>query len=70
MLMSPTLLDVVAIVGLLVDEDEVSYFHNVLGTDLGFQVNKKNNMYSTFINIFNRESGPIGGIKHNAFLLF
>ena len=52
-MMSPMLLDVATIFSLPVDGDEVSYLHDVLGTDLDFQVNKKNNMYSIFINTFN-----------------
>ena len=54
--------DIVAIIGLLVDGDEVLYLHDILGTDLGFQVNKKNNAYSIYINTFNRGSGPMGDI--------
>ena len=65
-----TLHDVVAITGLPVDRDVVLYLHNILGTDLGFQVNKKNNEYSIYINTFNKGSGPMGDIKHRAFLLF
>ena len=68
--MSPTLHDVVAITSLPVDEDEVPYLHDVLDTDLGFQVNNKNNAYSTFINTFNRGSSPIGETGHMAFILF
>ena len=68
--MSPTLLNVSAIVSLLVDGDKVSYLHNVLNTNLRFQVYKKNNAYSIFINTFNQGCGPIGEIKHKAFLLF
>ena len=67
--MSPTLLDVAAIISLLVDGDEVPYLHDVLGTDLGFQINKNNNAYSTLINTFNRGTGPINEIEHKAFLL-
>ena len=44
----------VAITSLPVDGDEVLYLHDILGTDLGFQVNKKNNTYSIYINTFNR----------------
>ena len=65
-IMNPTLLDMVAIVGLPVDGDKVSYLHDVLGTDLGFQVNKKNNVYSTF----NQVSGPVSDMEHKAFLVF
>ena len=35
-IMSPTLHDVVVIVGLPIDGDEVPFLHNVLNTDLGF----------------------------------
>ena len=69
-MMSSMLLDMAAIVGLLRDKDKVLYLHNVLNTDLGFQVNKKNNAYSTFINTFNRGSRPVGKTIHKAFLLF
>ena len=69
-MMNPILLNVATIVGLLVDEDEVSYLHNILGNDLGFQVNKKNNAYSIFINTFNRGSGLIGDLVHKVFFLF
>ena len=53
-----------------VDRDEVPFLHDVLDNDLSIQINKKNNIYSTFINTFNKGSGPIGKIKHRAFLLF
>ena len=69
-MMSPMLFDVAAIFGLLMDRDEVSYLHDILSTNFGFQVNKKNSTYFTFINTFNRGSGPIGGIEYKAFLLF
>ena len=69
-MMSPTLYDAVAIIGLAIDGDEIPFLHDVLGNDLGFQVNKKNNAYSNFINTFNRGSGVVGEIKHKAFLLF
>lgn len=69
-MMSPTLHDVAAIVGLLVDGDEIPFLYDVLNHDLGFQVNKKNNSYSTFINTFNRGSGLIGKTEHKTFLLF
>ena len=69
-IISPILHDVVAITALPVNGDEVSYLHDVLSIDLGFQVNKKNNIYSTYINTFNRGSGPEGDVKHRAFLLF
>ena len=58
--------DVAAIVGLPVDKDEVHFLHDIFGNDLGFQVDKKNNAYSTF----NRGSGLVGGIEHKAFLFF
>ena len=45
-MMSPTLYDVAAITGLLVDGDEMPLLHDILNTDLGFQINK-NNAYST-----------------------
>ena len=45
-MISPTLHDVAAIIHLPVDEDKVLYLHDDLGTDLGYQVNKKNNAYS------------------------
>ena len=35
-MMSPTSLDVAAIVSLLLDEDEVLYLYDALNTDLGF----------------------------------
>ena len=69
-MISPTLYDVVVITGLPMDGDEVPYLHDILDIDLGFQLNKKNNAYSTLINTFNRESGPMGEIKHKVFLLF
>ena len=69
-MMSSMLLNTATIVGLPVDGDEPPYLYNILGTDLGFQVNKKNNAYSTFINTFNRGSGPVGKTIHKAFLLF
>ena len=69
-MMSPTLHDVLAITDLPVDGDEVSFLHNVLGTDLDFQVNKKNNAYSIFINAFNRGSSPVDETEHKEFLLF
>ena len=65
-MMNPKLLDMVAIVSLSLDEVEVPSLHNVVGTDLGSQVNKKNNAYSTFINIFNRGSGPISETENKA----
>ena len=57
-MIGPTLHDVAAITGLPVDGDEVLFIHDVLGTNLGFRVNKKNNAYSIYINTFNRGSGP------------
>ena len=69
-MMSPTLHDVATIVGLLVDRDEVLFFHNILDNDLGFQVNKKSNAYSTFFNTFNRGSDLVGEIEHRVFLFF
>ena len=65
-----TLHDVAAITGLPVDGDEVLFLHDVLGTGMGFHVNKKNNAYSIYINTFKRGSGPVGDIEHRAFLLF
>ena len=53
-MMNPTLYDIAAIVGLPVDGDEIPFLHDVLGSDLGFQVNMKNDAYSTFNNTFNR----------------
>ena len=55
--------DVAAIVSLLVDEDEVPHLYDVLNNDLAFQVNKKNNAYSTFISTFNKGSSIVGEIK-------
>lgn len=69
-MMSPTLHDVVVIVGLPVDRDEIPFLYNFLSNNLGFQVNKKNNVYSTFINTFNRGSRLVGEIEHKAFFLF
>ena len=69
-MISPMLFDVATIVVLPVDGDEMLYLHDAFGTDLGFQVNKKNNAYFTFINTFNMVSGLIGETKHKAFLLF
>ena len=69
-MMSLMLLDVAAIIGLPMDEDEVPFFHDALDNNLGFQINKNNNAYSTFINTFNKGSVPIGKIEHKAFLLF
>ena len=69
-MMSPILHDMVAITGLLVDGNKVLYLHDVLDTDLDFQVNKKNNAYSTFINAFNKGGGPINGVEHRVFILF
>ena len=69
-MMSPTLHDMAIITDLLVDGDKVSFLHDALGMDLGFQINKKNSAYSTFINAFNRGNGPVGETKHKAFLLF
>ena len=69
-MISQTLHDVAAIVGLLMDGDEIPFLHDVLSSDLGFQVNKKNKAYSTFINPFNRGSGLVDETKHKAFLLF
>ena len=66
-MISPTMHNITTITGLLVDGDEVRYLHDVLGTNLGFQVNKKNNAYSTFINT---ENGLLGEVEHKAFLLF
>ena len=68
--MSPTLHDRAAVVGLLMDGDEIPFLHDMLGNDLGFQVNKNNNAYSTFINTFNGGSGPVGETEHKAFLIF
>ena len=68
--MSPTLLDVAAIVGLPIDGDKVPYLHDVLGTDLDFQGNKKKNTYFTFINTFNKGSDLMGETEHKAFILF
>ena len=69
-MMVPTLHDVVAITSLLMYGDKAPFLHDVLSIDLDFQVNKKNNVYSTFINTFNRESGLVGETEHRAFLLF
>ena len=69
-IISPMLLNVVTIVGLPVDGGEVPYLHDVLGTDLGFKVNNKNNVYSTFINTFNKGNNLVGDLEHKAFLLF
>ena len=69
-MISFTLHNVAAIIGLLMDGDKVPFLDNVLGIDLGFQVNKKNNAYSTFINTFNRGNSPINKIGHRAFRLF
>ena len=69
-MMSLTLHDVAAIVGLPTNGDEVPFHHDILGNNLGFQVNKKNNAYSTFINTFNTGSGLVGEIEHKAFLLY
>ena len=52
-----------------VDRDEVPFLHDVLGNNLGFQVNKKSNAYSTFIDTF-RGSDFVGETEHKAFLLF
>ena len=68
-MMSPTLHDVAAIVSLLVDGDEIPFLHDVIGRDLGFHVNKKNNAYLMFINTFNRGSNLISEIEHKVFLL-
>ena len=56
-MMSPTLHDVATIVSLPVDKGRIPFLHDVLNDDLGFQVNKKNNAYSTFINKFKRGTG-------------
>ena len=69
-MIDPTLYDVVAITGLPVDGDEVLFLHDALDIDLGFQVNKKNNVDSIFMHTFIRGSGPVCDIKHQAFLLF
>ena len=69
-MMSPTLHDIMAITGLPLDGDKVSYLHDVLEIDLGFKVSKKNNAYSTFINTLNNGSGLVGETEHRAFLLF
>ena len=66
----PHLHDMAAIIDLSMDGDEVPYLRDVLGIDLGFQVNKKNNVDFTFINTFKRVSGPISKIEHKALLLF
>ena len=69
-MVGPTLHDMAAITGLPVDGDEVSFLHDVLDTDLGFQVNKENNTYSIYIHALSGGSGPMGDIEHRAFLLF
>ena len=69
-MISFTLHNVAAIIGLLMDGDKVPFLDNVLGIDLGFQVNKKNNAYSTFINTFNKGSTSVSVMEHKAFLLF
>ena len=51
--------DMAAITGLLVDGDDVPYLHDALSIELGFQVNKKNNAYSTYINTFNKGNGLV-----------
>ena len=69
-MISTTLLDVATIVSLQVDGDDVTSLYDVFGTDLDFEVNKKNNTYTTFVNTFSKGSIPAGKIKHKAFLLF
>ena len=64
-MMSLTLHDVAAVVGLLLNGDEMPFLHDIFGNDLGFHVNKNNNGYSTFINTFN----PLGEIEHKAFFV-
>ena len=69
-MISSMLHDVAAIVGLLMDGDEIPFLREMLGNDLGFQVNKNKNAYSTFINTFNGGSGLVGETEHKAFLIF
>ena len=69
-MMSLTFHDVTTIVGLPVDGDKIPFLHDVLDSDLGFPVYKKNNAYSILINTFNRGNDPVGEIEHKAFLLF
>ena len=68
-MMSSTLYDIATIMGFLIDGDEIPFLHNLVSNDLGFQVNKKNSAYSTFITSFNNGSDPVEDIEHKAFLL-
>ena len=68
-MMAPTLHDMAVITILPIDGDEVPFLHDILSTDLGFLVNKKNNAYSIYINTFNRGSGSVEDVEHKAFLL-
>ena len=58
-MMSPTLLEVIDIVGLPMDENKVPYLHDVLGTDLCFSSQH-----------LQQGSDPVGETEHKAFLLF
>ena len=68
-MMSPTLLNVAAIMGLPIDGDEMPFLHDIISDDRGFKVTKKNFAYSTFIASFNKGSSPVEDIEHKAFLL-
>ena len=69
-MISPTLYDIVAIVGLLIDGDKLPFLHDIISDDLNFKVTKRNSAYSTFITSFNKGKGPwkIYSIKASSYV--
>lgn len=69
-MISSTLYDVVAIVGLLIDGDKLPFLHDIISDDLNFKVTKRNSAYSTFITSFNKGKGPwkIYSIKASSYV--
>ena len=63
------LLDILAILGLLVDVDEVLFLFGLISKDLGIKHFKATSSYLVFHFANNKGKGFVEKVKHNAFLL-
>ena len=67
---SPTLLDVVAIIGLPIKGEKLPALFSLLVGELGIQFSKLNASYSTFLTINVKSRGLVSNGEHYAFLLY
>ena len=69
-MMTPTLLDVVAIIGLSTDRNELPSLFALLGENLGIHFSKFRVFYLAFLIANAKSRGNVSNAEHHVFLLY